>query len=46
MDYTGEIIIVTGAARGMGRACSESLLRKGAIVYLIDRDGTGRGNKC
>lgn len=38
MYFKDDVIIVTGAARGMGRASAEALLRKGATVCLVDRD--------
>ena len=34
------VVLVTGAARGLGIGCAESCLRAGARVFLIDRDGT------
>lgn len=36
--FAGEIALVTGAARGIGRACVESLLARGAAVIGLDRD--------
>jgi NAD(P)-dependent dehydrogenase (short-subunit alcohol dehydrogenase family) len=40
-EYKDKTVIVTGAASGIGRALSEELSRKGAIVILADihRDG-------
>lgn len=34
----GKTAIVTGAARGIGRACARLLAQEGAFVYLTDRD--------
>jgi rhamnose utilization protein RhaD (predicted bifunctional aldolase and dehydrogenase)/NAD(P)-dependent dehydrogenase (short-subunit alcohol dehydrogenase family) len=34
--YTGEVAIVTGAASGIGKACVDSLLKRGAAVVGID----------
>ncbi|MCA6611201.1 MAG: bifunctional aldolase/short-chain dehydrogenase [Pseudanabaena sp. M158S2SP1A06QC] len=34
--FTGEIALVTGAASGIGKACVESLLKRGAAVVGID----------
>lgn len=34
--FTGEIALVTGAASGIGKACAESLLARGAAVIGID----------
>lgn len=36
--FAGEIALVTGAASGIGRACVESLLARGAAVVGLDRD--------
>lgn len=35
---SGKIAIVTGAARGIGRATAELFMREGAIVYALDRE--------
>jgi rhamnose utilization protein RhaD (predicted bifunctional aldolase and dehydrogenase)/NAD(P)-dependent dehydrogenase (short-subunit alcohol dehydrogenase family) len=35
-SFTGEIALVTGAASGIGKACVESLLRRGASVVGLD----------
>ncbi len=34
--FTGEVVIVTGAASGIGRACVESFLKRGAAVVGLD----------
>jgi NAD(P)-dependent dehydrogenase (short-subunit alcohol dehydrogenase family) len=34
----GKIALVTGAARGIGRACAETLAREGAVVIATDID--------
>ncbi len=36
--FTGEVALVTGAASGIGRACVDSLLARGAAVVGLDRD--------
>jgi rhamnose utilization protein RhaD (predicted bifunctional aldolase and dehydrogenase)/NAD(P)-dependent dehydrogenase (short-subunit alcohol dehydrogenase family) len=36
--YTGEVALVTGAASGIGKACVESLLARGASVIGLDID--------
>jgi NAD(P)-dependent dehydrogenase (short-subunit alcohol dehydrogenase family) len=45
-QLTGKIAIVTGAARGLGRAFAERLIAEGCVVIVTDRDesiiGTGR----
>ncbi len=35
-DYFGEIALVTGAASGIGRACVDALLQRGAAVVGLD----------
>ncbi|MFC1749190.1 bifunctional aldolase/short-chain dehydrogenase [Pseudomonadota bacterium] len=36
--FTGEVALVTGAASGIGKACVESMLARGAAVIAIDID--------
>lgn len=36
--FAGEIALVTGAASGIGKACVEAFLRRGAAVLGIDRN--------
>ncbi|HEX7053997.1 MAG TPA: bifunctional aldolase/short-chain dehydrogenase [Burkholderiales bacterium] len=36
--FAGEVAIVTGAASGIGKACVESFLRRGAAVVALDRN--------
>jgi len=35
--FSGEVALVTGAASGIGKACAESLLRRGAALVGLDR---------
>jgi NAD(P)-dependent dehydrogenase (short-subunit alcohol dehydrogenase family) len=37
-EFTGEVAWVTGAASGIGKACVESLLARGAAVIGLDRN--------
>ena len=39
-EFQGEIAVVTGAASGIGRACAESLLSRGAVVVGLDVDSS------
>ncbi len=38
--FAGEIAVVTGAASGIGKACAEALLKRGAAVVGLDRNST------
>ena len=40
MDLTNKVIIVTGAASGIGEACAQAFTTSGATVVLADRDQT------
>ncbi len=39
-ELQGEVALVTGAASGIGKACVESLLARGAAVIGLDLDGS------
>ena len=41
LDLAGRSYVVTGAASGIGLAIAEALVRVGAHVALVDRDGAG-----
>ena len=36
--FTGEVVLVTGAASGIGKACVESFLKRGSAVVALDRN--------
>ena len=38
--FSGEVVVVTGAASGIGKACVESFLKRGAAVIGLDRNPT------
>ena len=41
--FAGEITIVTGAASGIGKACAEAFLKRGAAVVGLDRNSAIEG---
>jgi NAD(P)-dependent dehydrogenase (short-subunit alcohol dehydrogenase family)/ribulose-5-phosphate 4-epimerase/fuculose-1-phosphate aldolase len=41
--FSGEVALVTGAASGIGRACVEALLGRGASVVGLDLEGAVEG---
>lgn len=41
LDFTGDVALVTGAARGLGRAIAAALAESGAAVGLADLDEAG-----
>ncbi len=41
MEFSGKVVIVTGAAKGIGRACALGFAREGAAVTVVDRDEAG-----
>lgn len=45
-DYHGRVAIVTGAARGVGRALVAALVETGAKVVAADRDAEGLAETC
>lgn len=45
-DYTNSVVIVTGAARGVGRAMVHAFASAGAHVVAADRDGDGLAVTC
>ena len=40
MSFEGKSVIVTGASKGIGRACAELLARRGAEVVALGRTGS------
>ena len=36
LEFSGQVVLITGAASGIGRACVESFLNRGAAVIALD----------
>ena len=45
-DFTGKSVIVTGAARGIGRSMVKNFVESGALVVAADRDAEGLTETC
>ncbi len=43
MRFDGQVVLITGAANGIGRAAALSFAKGGAKVVAVDRDGPGAG---
>jgi glucose 1-dehydrogenase len=41
MKLSGKVAVITGAARGIGRACAQRFLEEGVKVVMSDVDGDG-----
>lgn len=40
-DFRGEVVLITGAARGFGRVCTVAFAERGARLALCDISGEG-----
>jgi len=45
-DFTGKAVIMTGAARGIGRTMVKTFHDAGAMVLAADRDAEGLAETC
>ncbi len=45
-ELQGKVAVVTGAASGIGLACSEAMMAAGARVVLVDRDDAALATLC
>ena len=43
IDFTGQVVIVTGAGRGLGRLYALDLAQRGAAVVVNDVGGSMQG---
>src|SRR5690349_382711 len=44
MDFTGKVVVISGAAGGIGQAAARAFARAGAKLVLVDRDA-GAGDE-
>lgn len=45
-DFSGRVVIVTGAARGIGRVMARQFAESGAMLVVSDRDTDGLAETC
>ncbi len=45
-DFSGKVVIITGAARGIGRVMVKAFVDSGARVVAADRDAEGLSETC
>lgn len=45
-DFSGKVVIITGGARGIGRAMVKAFVDSGARVLVADRDAEGLSETC
>lgn len=45
-DFSGRVVVLTGAARGIGRAMAQQFAAAGASLVVADRDAAGLAETC
>ena len=45
-DFNGKVVLVSGAARGIGRELVRQFIKAGAVVAAVDRDEQGLAETC
>jgi NAD(P)-dependent dehydrogenase (short-subunit alcohol dehydrogenase family) len=46
LDFTGKVVVVTGAASGIGLAISRRFLDSGATLWMVDIDAGALESAC